>query len=114
MALPPMESDTRAIGRVPGAHQITTTTSVCEARAHLHTTGETAAVVYRNGRPVGVVSSGALVSASMARGEDASISSVMDYVAVPVDRRTDAIEIIRTFDSAAWDWLKRRPGETHR
>jgi CBS domain-containing protein len=110
MALPQMDSDPTAIDRVPGAHPITTTTSVCEARAHLHTTGETAVIVYRNGQPVGVVTSGALVSASMARGEGAPISTVMDYVAVPVDRRADALEVIRTFDSAAWDWLKRRPG----
>jgi CBS domain-containing protein len=109
MALPQMDSDPAAIERMPGAHQITTTATVCEVRAHLYATGASATVVYRNGRPVGVVTSGALASATMARGEDAPISTVMDYVAVPVDRKADALEVIRTFDSAAWDWLKHRP-----
>jgi CBS domain-containing protein len=110
MALPQMNADPKAFDRVPGPHQITSMTSVCEARAHLHTTGDAAALVYRNGQPVGVVTSAALVSASMVRGEDAPISTVMDYVAVPVDRSADALAIIRRFDRAAWDWLKRRPG----
>lgn len=110
MALPQMDSDPTGNGRVPGAHQIATTATVCEARAHVHATGQRAAVVYRYGHPVGVVTAGALASASMARGEDAPITTVMDYVAVPVDRKADALEVIRTFDSAAWDWLKHRPG----
>ena len=65
MALPQMDSDPTAIDRVPGARQIRTSTSICEALAHLRTTGETAAVVHRNGRPIGVMTAAALSSARM-------------------------------------------------
>jgi hypothetical protein len=41
MALPRMNSDTAVVDRVPGAHEVTTTTTICEARAQLHITGET-------------------------------------------------------------------------
>jgi hypothetical protein len=44
----------------------------------------------------------------MAGGADAPIGTVMDYVAVPVDRKADAAETVHVFDHAAWDWLKRR------
>jgi hypothetical protein len=36
-----MNSDTAVVDRVPGAHEVTTTTTICEARAQLHITGET-------------------------------------------------------------------------
>jgi hypothetical protein len=36
-----MSSDPPAVDRVPGAHEVTTTTTICEARAQLHITGET-------------------------------------------------------------------------
>jgi CBS domain-containing protein len=104
-----MNSDPTAVDRVPGAHEVTTTATISEACAHLHITGEPAAVVYRNGRPVGVVTAAALSSARMAGGADAPIGTVMDYVAVPVDHKAGPVETVRTFDLAAWDWLKRRP-----
>ena len=109
MALPRMNSDTAVVDRVPGAHEVTTTTTICEARAQLHLTGESAAVVYRNGRPVGVVTAAALASARMAGGADAPIGTVMDYVVVPVDPKADAVETVQVFDHAAWDWHKHRP-----
>jgi CBS domain-containing protein len=113
MALPQMNSDPTAVDRAPGAHEVTTTTTICEARAQLHITGESAAVVYRNGRPVVVVTAAALATAALASARmagraDAPIGTVMDYVAVPVDRQADAMETVRVFDHAAWDWLKRR------
>jgi hypothetical protein len=55
MATPQMNSDPTAFDRVPDARPVTASTSLCEARAHLHRTGEAAAVVYRQGRPIGVV-----------------------------------------------------------
>jgi CBS domain-containing protein len=109
-----MNSDPTAFDRVPGARPVTASTSICEARAHLHRTGEAAAVVYRQGRPIGVVTAVALTRASTAGHANLPIATVMDYVAVPLDRNADTLDIIRSLDNAAWDWLKRRPGATSR
>jgi hypothetical protein len=35
----------------------------------------------------------------------APVGGVADLVAVPVDRSADALATLRTFTSAAWDWL---------
>lgn len=109
MALPRIDSDPTAVDRLPGARPITPATSIGEARAHLHTTGEAAAVVFQHGRPVGVVSAAALANAVALNGHDAPVCAAMDYVAVPVDRDAGAQQTVRTFTGAAWDWLKRRP-----
>ena len=84
MVLPPLHSDPTAFPRVGQAQALTTVTCVHEARAHLHTTGETAAVVYRSGRPVGVVTAAAVEQAAQAGRASAPITTVMDYVVVPV------------------------------
>jgi CBS domain-containing protein len=72
--------------------------------------GETAAVVYRSARPVGVVTADALARAARSGRADAPITTVMNYVAVPVDRHADAHPTVSTFTDAAWDWLHRRGG----
>jgi hypothetical protein len=109
MTLSPMEIDTTAIDRLAGAWPLTPATSIHEARAHLRNTGEPAAVVYRSGRPVGVVTAAAL--APTVRHSDAPIATVMNYATVSVNPRADANETVRTFTRAAWDWLgqRRRP-----
>jgi CBS domain-containing protein len=86
-----MDSDPTATGRGPAARPVTPTTSVAEARAHLRATGEAAAVVYRDGRPVGVVTASALADAAASPGPDTPIEAVMDYVAVPVDQASSAM-----------------------
>jgi predicted transcriptional regulator len=80
------------------------------ALAHLRNSGETAGVVYRSGRPVGVVTTVALARAAQSGRGDAPIVTVMDYVVVPVNRDADAHETVRTFTDAAWDWLHGRGG----
>ena len=111
MALPQMESDTTAGDQLPDAWPLTSATSIHEARAHLRNTGEPAAVVFRSGRPVGVVTAAALASAHTASRTDAPIATVMDHVTVLVNPRADINETVRTFTRAAWDWLgqRRRP-----
>lgn len=63
---------------------LTPATLVHVACAQLRNSGEPAAVVFRNGRPVGVVTERALTRARGGNRADAPISTVMDYVAVPV------------------------------
>jgi hypothetical protein len=80
------------------------------ALAHLRNSGETAAVVYRSARPVGVVTADALVRAAQSGRADAPIATAMDYVAVPFRRDADAYATVRAFADAAWDWLHGRDG----
>jgi hypothetical protein len=101
-----MDPDPTALDRVSGGRAVTTTTCVHEALAHLQRTGEPAAVVYRNGRPVGVVTATALAHARDCRHPDAPLTSVLDYVAVPVDAHPDAQTTVHRFTRAAWDWLE--------
>lgn len=108
MALPQMDADPTAFARVPDTRPLATSTCVYEARAHLHATGETAAVVHRSGCPVGVVTAAALARAAESGRASAPITTVMDYVAVPVDPHTDAHATVRRFTDAAWDWLRWR------
>jgi hypothetical protein len=110
MAIPRMDPDPTALDRVPGGRAVTTTTCTHEAVAHLHNTGEPAAVVYQRGRPVGVVTSAALERASGVQQPDRPLASVMDYVAVPVDPHADPRAIVQRFTRAAWDWLKHTRG----
>ena len=109
MALPMMNSDATAFDRVPSAQPVTPATTVAEARAHLHATGEPAAVVYQAGRPFGVVTAGAVARAMAGGHADAPISSVLDHIVVPVRPGTDARDTVETFTKAAWTWLRRRP-----
>ncbi len=99
----------RGVDRAAGRMALTTTSCIHEAQAHLNRTGEPAAVVYRGGRPVGVVTAGALARAAHGRGSGIPLAQVMDYVAVPVDARADPEQIARRFAQAATDWL----GHTH-
>ena len=108
MVRPQMDADPTALDRVPHAQPVTTMTCVHEALAHLHTTGETAAIVYGNGGPVGVVTAAALAHAAKPAHGDVPVARVMDYVAVHVDTNTNADETVRTFTDTAWDWLGRR------
>lgn len=108
MALPQMDSDPTALSRDPDAQQVTTATTVAEASARLHESGEMAAVVYGAGRPIGIVTVAALAGALLAGRADAPVGATLDYVAVPVDPRTDSHDTVRTFTEAAWDWLMRR------
>ena len=63
MAIPRMDPDPTALDRLAGGLAVTTASCINEAHAHLHRTGEPAAVVYQNGRPVGVVTAAALARA---------------------------------------------------
>jgi hypothetical protein len=106
MPLPHLDPDATAVGRSTGGLPVTTTTCIHETQAHLRRTGEPAAVVYRNGRPVGIVTAAALDRARSAH-TDVPLTAVMDYVAVAVDAGTDveAEATVHAFTRAAWDWL---------
>jgi hypothetical protein len=103
-----MDPDPTATERVSGGPAVTTATCIHEALAHLHRTGESAAVVYRNGRPVGVVTARALTRACDDRHTDVPLAAVMDYVVVPVDVNVGARTTLHRFTQAGWDWLKSR------
>jgi len=91
---------------------LTPHTAVHVARARLAATGDPAAVVYRQGRPVGVVTADALTEPGTTSQQDAPLSTVMDYVAVRVTPGARTEDTVRAFSDAAWDWLKlRRPGD---
>ena len=85
MTRPRMNTDL-AVDRLTMTSPLTTTTSINEACARLHATGEVAAVVVRRGRPVGVLTAAALARAAIASRPDEPICTVMDYVAVLVER----------------------------
>ena len=101
--LEPVDYDRHAAALALSPH-----TAVHVARARLTATGEAAAVVFAQGRPVGIVTADALAEPGTTSQQDAPISTVMDYVAVPVTRATGAHETVRAFTDAAWDWLKLR------
>jgi hypothetical protein len=92
MALPLTNRDPGAADRMMGGSAVTTATCVHEALAHLRRTGQPAAVVYRNGRPVGVVTAAALARARNTARRDVPLTVFMDYVAVPVDPHADALK----------------------
>jgi hypothetical protein len=106
MAFPMIDSDPTAAGHVPHDGRITRATGVAEARAHLRLTTEQAGVVYSQGAPAGIVTAAALDRAVTEGRGDGPVASVMDYVAVRVDRRTDAAGTLRAFTQAAWAWLR--------
>jgi CBS domain-containing protein len=106
MTIPRMDPDPTALDRVTGRPTVTTATCIHEALARLHRSGEPATVVYRNGRPVGVVTVAALTRARGGRRPDMPLAAVMDYVAVPVETHADAQTTLHRFNQAAWDWLK--------
>jgi CBS domain-containing protein len=105
VTLPMTDRDPGARDRMTAGSTVTNATCVHEALAHLRRTGESAAVVYRAGRPVGVVTAAALVRARNSLRADVPLAAVMDFVAVPVDARAEALEIVHRFNRAAWDWL---------
>ena len=86
MTPPRTDRDPTAPAWVPAAQPLTPASTVAEARAHLRVTGESVAPVLRHGRPVGLVSAGALHDAERCGCCDAPVSAVMDYLAVPVPR----------------------------
>jgi CBS domain-containing protein len=107
MGLPLSDSDPTVVGRGP-ATRIIGATTVAEAGAHLRLTGEPAAIVYAHGRPVGLVTAGALGRAAMAGRSERPVGALMDYVTVPADASADAEATVRAFTNAAGDWLRRR------
>ena len=109
MTLPLMDSDPTIYDRVPHRCRITLATTVAEARADLHATGESAGVVYSQGRPAGVVTADALDQAAQAGVGDGSVGAIVDFVTVPVHAGASAEATLRAFSHAAWDWLRRRP-----
>ena len=108
MALSQMDADPTALRSAPHLQPITTTTCVHVALAQLRNSGETAAIVYRSARPVGIVTAEALARAAGSGRTDAPITTAMDFVAVPVDRHADAHTTVRAFTDAAWAWLQGR------
>ncbi|MGH9230150.1 MAG: hypothetical protein ACRD07_15750 [Acidimicrobiales bacterium] len=109
MAPSDIDDGATALDRVTSPSRLTPATPIHVARAHLRTTGEPAAVVFRSDRPVGVVTAAALTTRSAASSADAPVTTVMDHVTVPVEPDADAKETVRTFTRAAWDWLEQRP-----
>jgi CBS domain-containing protein len=110
MALPRIDSDPTAVERLPASRPVTPAMTITTAEARLQATGEAAAVVLEDGRPVGVVTAAALARAVTKQGPDTPIAVILDYVAVPVDPQGGAYETIRAFRRAAWDWLEHRKG----
>jgi predicted transcriptional regulator len=108
MALPRMDADPSARPRVRPAQPVTAATCVHEARAWFTTTGERATVVYRSGRPFGVLTASAVARATECGQAHAPVTKVMDYVTVPVHRDLDAHDTVRSFTDAAWSWLRDR------
>jgi predicted transcriptional regulator len=106
--LPQMDSDPRAFGRVPDLIRVGLTTTVAEAGAYLRMTGDTCAVVFSHGRPIGLVTEATLADAVDIGDADAPVGTVMDYVAVPVEAGADAQSTVARFTAAAWDWLRSR------
>jgi len=114
MTLPRMDSDPTAVDRVRALQPLTPESTVGEAGAHLRAAGVRMAVVARHGRPVGVVSAAAVADAVQAGRCEAPLLSVMDYVAVPVPRGAEAGKVLRTFNRAAWEWLRSARPATYR
>ena len=104
MPLPRMDSDPTSPAQPRWA--LTPESTVGEATAYFHATRELVAPVLRGGRPVGLVSASAVSDAVRTGACDASVLSVMDYVAVTVRRGAGSGEVLRTFDRAAWEWLR--------
>jgi hypothetical protein len=105
MALPLMDSDPTVLTPRSATSPLTADSTVHDAWERLSATGDTAAVVSRDGRPVAVVTRPAVEHALAAGMAGAPVGGVADLVAVPVDRSADALATLRTFTSAAWDWL---------
>ena len=101
MALPRMDSDPTA-----WAPQLTPASTLAEAWAHIRETGEPMAVVWRHGRPVGIVGAEALLDGIRIGRSGDPVATVMDYVAVHVDNRAGPGATLRQFRQAAWDWLR--------
>lgn len=108
MAIAPMDREHLDNHGTAAAPSLATHTAVHVARARLAATREPAAVVFRQGRPVGIVTADALAEPGTTSQQDAPISTVMDYVAVPVAPGAGAHETVRAFTDAAWEWLKLR------
>jgi CBS domain-containing protein len=104
MTVTRMDYDSTAFDRL-SSEPLTSTTSVHEAQTHLYATGQAAAVVIRRGRPVGIVTAAALARAATSSRCDAPITTVMDYVAVPVNPHADTYETVRRFTRVASNWL---------
>lgn len=84
MALAPIGGEPDDHGGPTGTPALSPHTAVHVARARLAATGEAAAVIFQQGRPVGVVTADALAEPGTTSQQDAPISTVMDYVAVRV------------------------------
>ena len=110
MRQPDIARERTPFGGMPSARPITTASTVAEARAHLSSTGETAAVVYQAGRPIGIVTAAALEDATSTRHSDVPLCRALDYVAVRVAPDAAAGATVRELDRAAWEVLRRRPG----
>ena len=87
MTRPRMNTDL-AVDRLTMTSPLTTTTSINEACARLHATGEVAAVVVRRGRPVGVLTAAALARAAIASRPDDRSGAGMDGEEGDVMRRS--------------------------
>ncbi len=97
MALHQIDGDPTAIER-HSCERLTTATSVHEACAHLRTTGEPVAVVYRGGSPVGLVTAATLFDQAVSTSGDSPLIAVMDYVTVPVAGYRDANAALRAIN----------------
>lgn len=105
MALPSMDSDPTVLTPRWLTSPLTTDSTVHDAWERLCATGDMAAVVSRDGRPVAVVTRLAVEQALAAGMAGTPVARVADLVLVPVDRSADALATLHAFTHAAWDWL---------
>ena len=105
MAHPLMDSDPTVLTPQSARSPLTADNTVHEAWERLCATGDTAAVISRDGRPVAVVTRPAVEQALAAGMAGTPVARVADLVPVPVDRSADALATLRAFTRAAWDWL---------
>ena len=90
---------------MPTGPGVTLTTTAASALAYLERRGETAAIVFDNGQPVGVVTMQALGETA---GTGASVADVMDWECVRVAPDADPLATLKAYRDGSWRSLRRR------
>ncbi len=95
-----------------GSEPLSPMSSVAEATQALDRSGETAAVVFEKGVPVGVITRVALLGLARHRPRpDARLADVMDFETVAIDPASNMAQTVETYTQAAWYSLGRRHPE---
>ena len=105
MTLPLTHSDAVVTTPRSMTSPLTIDDTVHDAWERLRGTGETVVVLTRHGHPVALATRDAIEHAMAEGNAEAPVDRVTDFVAVPVDRGSDALDTIHGFTRAAWDWL---------